>query len=182
MHEPINLALIYGSAREGRFGDRVMAWVTHRLAGHGGFGFDVVDPADAQSVKPASLAPRIAAADAFLFVTPEYNHSYPAPLKALIDSLKEEWAAKPAAFVSYGGSSGGLRAVEHLRGVLAELDMVGIRETVSFANAWEQFDGEGRLGDGGRAARAFDRMLSRLGWWAAALRQARVAAPLEQAA
>ena len=181
MQGPIKLAVIYGSTREGRFGDRVVKWATGRLAGRGRFDVDVIDPA-LPGVAGEALAPRIHAADAFIIVTPEYNHSYPAPLKALIDSLKEEWAAKPVAFVSYGGSAGGARAVEHLRGVFAELDAVAIREQLSFANAWEQFDSLGRLSDEARAARAFERLLSRLGWWAEALRNARQAAPLEQAA
>lgn len=182
MQGPIKLAVIYGSTREGRFGDRVVRWVAGRLAGRSGFEVDVIDPALPGVAEPETLGPRLDAADAFVIVTPEYNHSYPAPLKALIDSMKEEWAAKPVAFVSYGGSAGGARAVEHLRGVFAELDAVGIREQLSFANAWEQFDSEGRLSDEARAARAFERLLARLGWWASALRDARAATPLERAA
>jgi NAD(P)H-dependent FMN reductase len=63
----------------------------------------------------SALCRRIDAADAFVVVTPEYNHSYPASLKHAIDMAYGEWNAKPVAFVSYGGISGGLRAVEALR-------------------------------------------------------------------
>lgn len=83
---------------------------------------------------------RIAAADAVLIVTPEYNHSFPGPLKTSIDSLRDEWKAKPVGFVSYGGIGGGLRAVEALRLVFAELHAVTVRDTVSFHNPWSRFE------------------------------------------
>jgi NAD(P)H-dependent FMN reductase len=76
-------------------------------------------------------------------VTPEYNHGYTAALKQLIDAVKAEWVAKPVGFVSYGGVSGGLRAVEQLRLVFAELHAVTIRDGVSFAMAWNRFDEAG---------------------------------------
>ncbi len=69
----------------------------------------------------AAFRERIDRADAFVVVTPEYNHAYPAVLKFMIDCAYAEWQAKPVAFVSYGGISGGLRAVEQLRLVFAEL-------------------------------------------------------------
>jgi NAD(P)H-dependent FMN reductase len=110
-------------------------------------------------------------------VTPEYNHGYPAPLKALIDSAGVEWHAKPVAFVSYGGVSGGLRAVEQLRLVFAELHAVTIRDSVSFPGAWEQFDETGALRNPERAHRGMKTLVARLHWWAVALRQARSMAP-----
>ena len=122
----IQLGVIYGSTREGRLCDRVGRWAVGEVEKQGGFAVDVIDPAAfaigpgdwaVQSTSTATLRRRVAAADAFLVVTPEYNRSYPAPLKALIDSFKAEWHAKPVAFVAYGGASGGLRAVEHLRHV-----------------------------------------------------------------
>ncbi|HTG15898.1 MAG TPA: NAD(P)H-dependent oxidoreductase, partial [Blastocatellia bacterium] len=117
----------------------------------------------------------IGEADGFLVVTPEYNHSYPAALKLVIDAVKEQWQAKPVAFVSYGGVSGGLRAVEHLRQVFAELHAVSVRETVSFSNVWEQFSGNAK--PVASASRSIARMLARLKWWASALRTARAATP-----
>ena len=109
-------------------------------------------------------------------MTPEYNHGYPAPLKALIDSAGVEWHAKPVAFVSYGGVSGGLRAVEQLRLVFAELHAVTIRDSVS-PGAWEQFDETGALRNPERAHRGMKTLVARLHWWAVALRQARSMAP-----
>ncbi|MGV2496867.1 NADPH-dependent FMN reductase [Pelagerythrobacter aerophilus] len=179
MHHPLRLGLIYGSARPGRFCDTIAAWITERLNADGGFELDPIDP---QAVNAPALVEKIERADAFIVATPEYNHSFPAPLKELIDAARAEWEAKPVAFVSYGGVSGGLRAVEHLRGVFAELHAVGIRDTVSFVNAWEQFDGEGRLQYPERAEASMRLMLRRLVWWSLALQEARAARPYGEAA
>lgn len=168
MQEPVRVALIYGSTRENRFCDTVAHWAADRIWNDGGFRLDFVDPRD-----PGDFAKTADAADAFVVVTPEYNHSYPGPLKTLIDSLSREWWFKPVGFVSYGGISGGLRAVEHLRGVFAELNAVAIRDCVSFANAPDQFDAEGCPVDPEAASRAMARMLASLDWWARALRAAR---------
>ena len=105
-------------------------------------------------------------------MTPEYNHSYPAPLKQAIDLSRGEFARKPVAFVSYGGLSGGLRAVEHLRPVFAEVRAATIREAVSFHGAWERFDADGRPHDAA-ANTAAEVMLDDLAWWATTLRAGR---------
>ena len=91
-----------------------------------------------------------------------------------------EWRGKPVAFVSYGGVSAGLRAVEQLRLVLAEQHAATIRDGVCFANAWNQFDEAGRLADAERAERAMATMLGQLHWWASALRSARNSVPYGQ--
>ena len=172
----IRIGLIYGSTRAGRFCDRVAQWAGQRAA-KAGFEVVAIDPA--KLIDPAELQKRIGTCDAFVVVTPEYNHGYPAPLKALIDSVGAEWQAKPVAFVSYGGVSGGLRAVEQLRLVFAELHAVTIRDSVSFAGAWEQFDPSGRLLQPERAERSMATMLARLHWWAAALSAARAQVPYQ---
>jgi NAD(P)H-dependent FMN reductase len=179
MHHPLRLGLIYGSTRTGRFCDTIAAWIRARVEIDGGFELDPIDP---QAADLPALTEKIGQADAFIVATPEYNHSFPAPLKELIDAAKAEWEAKPVAFVSYGGVSGGLRAVEHLRGVFAELHAVGIRDTVSFASAWEQFDAEGRLRNPERAERSMRLMLGRLVWWSLALSEARAVRPYGEAA
>ena len=170
MANPLRIGLVYGSTRTGRFCDTVAGWVAEQVRHHGGFVLDPIDPA---AEDQGELVRRIGEADGFIVVTPEYNHSFAAPLKALIDAANREWHAKPVAFVSYGGVSGGLRAVEHLRGVFAELHAVGIRDTLGFANAWEQFDNDGRLRHPEPAERSMATLLARLGWWARALRDAR---------
>ena len=185
MEETIKIGLIYGSTRKGRFCDTVAQWAAEQIRAAGNFTVDMIDPAlvlpqpgqtDHPSASP-SLWQRMEAADAFVVVTPEYNHGYPAALKSLIDSVGAEWQAKPVAFVSYGGISGGLRAVEQLRLVFAELHVVTIRDSVSFAGAWEQFDEAGKLKEPERARKTMTTMLGRLHWWAMALRSARVAVP-----
>lgn len=190
MRRPIKLAVIYGSTRKGRFCDTVGRWVARQIENRNDFTLDVIDPAmsalaargDDPEGGVAALRQRLGQADAFVVITPEYNRSYPAALKALIDSASVEWQAKPVAFVSYGGISGGLRAVEHLRAVFAELHAVGIRDSVSFANAWEQFDADGVLRHPERASKAMATLLARLAWWAMALRNAREASAYAEAA
>lgn len=183
------IALIYGSDREGRFCDTVAGWALAELQMRPDVETDVVDPArlelprrfGATSAAVVRLRERLAAADAFLVVTPEYNHSFPACLKALIDSANEAWHAKPVAFVSYGGISGGLRAVEQLRPVFAELHAVTLRDSVAFANAWDAF-ADGRPVREEAATRAFRQMVARLVWWSSALKAARLREPYAAAA
>ncbi len=183
MKNKIRVALIYGSTRKGRFCDKVARWAAEQIVSSGDFALDLIDPAEKPGSRAEdedhsiSLRQRIAEADSFVVVTPEYNHGYPAPLKALIDSIGPEWQAKPVAFVSYGGISGGLRAVEQLRQVFAELHTVTMRDGVSFAGAWEQFDAEGMLIEPERATKSMTTLLERLKWWALALRDARQATP-----
>lgn len=174
MESPIKVGLVYGSTRAGRFCDTVARWAASQVGAREGFALENIDPAATESGGDApALKQKLAACDAFIVVTPEYNHGYPAPLKALIDSFGPEWHAKPVAFVSYGGVSGGLRAVEQLRLVFAELHAVTIRDSVSFAGAWEQFDANGMLRSPERAERSMDAMLHRLHWWAVSLAHAR---------
>lgn len=183
MQPTLDTTLIYGSAREGRFCDTVARWIAGEIERRGGFSLDILDPAAADvargihgedEIARSALRSRLGDADAFIVITPEYNHSYPAPLKAVIDCFSEEWQAKPVAFVSYGGIAGGLRAVEQLRLVFAELHAVGVRDGVSFPNVWNQFDEGGRPRHPQRASKAVATMLSRLAWWAIALHNARL--------
>src|SRR5690349_18936956 len=112
MSDLLNLAVVIGSVREGRFGPTVADWFAKQAQGR--FAVDLIDLRD---LPDEQFAPRIGAADAVAIVTPEYNHSFPGPLKHHIDNVRREWHAKPVALVSYGGISGGLRASEALRPV-----------------------------------------------------------------
>lgn len=179
----IKVGVVYGSTRPGRFCDTVARWAAARIADRQHFAVEIIDPGAPESKSGSQgLKERMAACDAFVVVTPEYNHGYPAPLKAMIDSFGPEWHAKPVAFVSYGGISGGLRAVEQLRLVFAELHAVTIRDSVSFAGAWEQFDASGALRNPERAERSMEAMLRRLHWWAVSLARARSVWPYAQTA
>lgn len=170
MDLPVKVGIVYGSTRPGRFCDTVARWAAAQIAKRNLFAIEIIDPGNSDR---ADLKQRLGTCDAFVVITPEYNHGYPAPLKELIDSFGEEWHAKPVAFVSYGGISGGLRAVEQLRLVFAELHAVTIRDSVSFAGAWEQFDASGALRNPDRAERSMEAMLRRLHWWSIALANAR---------
>jgi NAD(P)H-dependent FMN reductase len=170
------LVVIVGSVREGRFGPVVADWFVGQAKQRDDLSVDVIDLVDTP-IPSASFASRIDAADAFVVVTPEYNHGYPGPLKAAIDSVGREWQAKPVGFVAYGVLSGGLRAVEQLRIVFAELHTVTIRETVSFHGARERFDEHGTPRDPDAVNTAASALLNQLGWWADALRHARAARP-----
>lgn len=185
-HAPLRLVAIVGSTREGRFGPTVASWFVEQAERYGGLIVDVLDLAEARLFGPPTGAPdsqvgavaqRLASADAFVVVTPEYNHSFPAPLKHAIDLYRTEWQAKPVGFVSYGGMGGGLRAVEQLRMVFAELHAMTVRDTVSFHNAWERFDQSSRPVDEEGCAVAAKGLLDQLVWWAHALREARTARP-----
>lgn len=191
MSEPIRLALIQGSTREGRLCDAVSGWVAGQIWNGSGFRIDEIDPGRldlphrherSEGAAIRALRQRIEAADGFVVVTPEYNHGYPAALKFLIDSVHEEWQAKPVAFVSYGGLSGGLRAVEQLRQVFGELHAVCVRNGVALARPWDDLDGEGTLRPPVRQQAAMARMLEQLRWWAGTLREARRVDPYRRVA
>ncbi|MCL6667308.1 NADPH-dependent FMN reductase [Streptomyces panaciradicis] len=184
---PLQVAVVLGSNRDGRFGPVVADWLLSRLRAREDLITQVVDVADAElpttlartpetAAALCSVTPKLAAADAFVVLTPEYNHSYPAALKNLIDWHYTEWQAKPVALVSYGGVSGGLRAVEHLRQVFAELHAVTVRDTVSFHNARGAFE-DGRPKDPTGPEAAAKTMLDQLVWWARGLREARERRP-----
>lgn len=171
MTEPIPLAVVIGSVRPGRFGPVVAAWFAERARRRPEFAVDVVDLLE--TGLDAGFTERIGAADAAVIVTPEYNHSFPGPLKTAIDATGGEWRDKPVGFVAYGGLSGGLRAVEHLRPVLAELHAVGLRDTVSFHGASGAFDASGQPREDVADAAATV-LLDSLAWWAQTLRRARL--------
>ncbi|MFJ7986671.1 NADPH-dependent FMN reductase [Streptomyces sp. NPDC096351] len=187
---PLTLALVVASDREGRFAPVVTDWFRSRLAEREDFTVTVVDlaeidlptslshdPSPAVRAELAKVSPVLEAADAYVVVTPEYNHSFPASLKNLIDRHYTEWQAKPVGFVSYGGISGGLRAVEQLRQVYAEMHAVTVRDTVSFHHAHGLFDADGRHKDPAAAEGAAKALLDQLGWWGRALKDAKSVRP-----
>ena len=181
---PIRLAVIVASVRRGRFGPTVAGWFASQARERPDFDVNEIDLADfshPRDMAPSGVADefagRVGLADAFVVVTPEYNHGYPGPLKTAVDAAREEWFAKPVAFISYGGISGGLRAVEQLRNVFAELHAVTVRNAVSFHGAQGRFTSEGIPKDPKSAAASADALLDQLRWWAQALRLARRTEP-----
>ena len=187
----LTIAVIIGSVRDGRFGPTVAQWFLSRVEGR--FQVDVIDVAElrlplnlpAYGGQPSpetaavlkDLIPRLDRADAFVVITPEYNHSYPASLKNLIDWHFTQWQAKPVALVSYGGQSGGRHAIEHLRHVFAELHAITLRDTISITKYFEQFGDDGQPIDPTELDAAAKTLLTQLEWWARALREAREKRP-----
>jgi NAD(P)H-dependent FMN reductase len=155
-----HLTIIIGSTRPGRAGLPIATWFADRARSRGGFDVAVVDLAEINlPLMDEPSHPRLRqyihqhtkgwsaivdASDAFVIVTPEYNHGYPAALKNAIDYLHHEWRDKPVGFVSYGGVSAGTRAVQQLKQVVTTLKMLPVLEAVSIP-FHPQFIGE----DGG---------------------------------
>ncbi|ASF13526.1 putative oxidoreductase [Nocardia brasiliensis NBRC 14402] len=189
----LKLAVIIGSVREGRFGPVVAEWFTEHARNHGAFEVDVIDLAEAHvplalpEVPPAlnpdperpagmaDLTRRLSEADAFVIVTPDYNRSIPAALKAAIDWHFTQWDSKAIGFVGYSGLSGGLLAIEHLRQIFNELNAHTVRNYVSFPRYYLLFDEQGKLRDPEEPAAAAQALLDQLRWWAEALSAARAA-------
>ncbi len=140
------LQVITGTTREGRFSERVAAWVVGRLGQHDEFAVELVDlrdhplpffdgdpPArtgrDYADEAVTRFSQVIDRADGYVLLTGEYNHGYPAVLKNALDSTFVEWRRKPVAFVGWG-NTGGARAVEQLRAVAVEFEMAPLRHAV----------------------------------------------------
>ncbi|MEU5978233.1 NAD(P)H-dependent oxidoreductase [Streptomyces sp. NPDC047315] len=174
---PLRVAVVIGSTRDERVGAKVGDWFTERARARTDLELSVIDLIDFDfpahypqraNAPMRAFTDRIASAEAFVIVTPEYNRSYPASLKQAIDYAYDEWHAKPVAFVSYGHGSCGIHAVEHLRSVFTELHTVTLRNGVALNlldEPWGDRDSSVSL------------MLDQLGWWGVALREARARRP-----
>jgi NAD(P)H-dependent FMN reductase len=142
----LKVAIVTGSTRPGRNNEAVANWVYSLARERKDAEFELVDIANYklplldEAMPPVfgqyahehtkAWSERIASFDAYVFVTPEYNHSTSAALKNAIDYLYREWNNKVAAFVSYGGYAGGARAIEHLRLIMAEVMVATVRASV----------------------------------------------------
>jgi NAD(P)H-dependent FMN reductase len=191
----LNLKVIIGSTRPGRAADTVVPWIAGLAEKHPAFAVEVLDLRDwplpfftetFQTIgdprNPTYSDPivkhwnqRVAEGDAYLFITPEYNHSVPGALKNAIDSVIASFAFrnKPAAFVGYsGGIAAGVRAIEHLAHIAIEAEMVPLRSTVIIPMVNAAFDHDGGPKDP-EATTAAGIMLDDLAWWAAVLHGAR---------
>jgi NAD(P)H-dependent FMN reductase len=183
------ILIILGSTRENRRGDAIARWAAEHAKSRSDADFELVDLKDwplpfFKSPLPPAFghydaaarpwADLVDAADGYLFVTPEYNHGYPAVLKNALDHLFREWGHKPAAILSYGATGDGFRAAEQLRQVLVELRMVPVREQVGVSLRSPFLDDAGRARDE-RLVQGLDGMLDELVWWAATLKPARLA-------
>lgn len=189
--KPLRVAVIVGSIRKDRFCPTPANWIADQARKREGQEVDLVDLADydlpvvlggndADTPQPdavTELGKRLAPADAFVVVTPIYNRSYPASLKNAIDWFYTEWQLKPVGFVSYGGITGGLQAIDALRSVFTEFHAVPLRDSIMLANFWEIFDHDGRPVEVERTSKLAAGFLGQLAWWAETLQQARADRP-----
>jgi len=178
------LTVIVGSTRPGRIGLPVATWVAERAGAHGAFDVRLADLAEvALPLLDEPHHPRlrryehehtrrwsaiVEASDAFVFVTPEYNHGIAAPLKNALDYLAVEWARKPAGIVSYGGVSAGLRAAGQLKQVLAALKVVPVGGGVPIPMVRERVQ-DGSVVANEPMTKAVEAMLDELVAWHGAL-------------
>lgn len=172
------LHVILASTRPGRAGEPIAEWFVARARAQGAFEVELVDLAEVglpffdEPAHPRlrryehdhtkAWSKRIDAADAFVFVTPEYNYGYPATLKNAIDYLHFEWQHKPVAFISYGGVAAGTRAVQQLKQVVTTLKMLPLFEAVSIPFHTQFIDEEGRVQANETMEAAADAMLDEL--------------------
>ncbi len=153
--------IIVGSVRPGRVGLPVAQWVRRAAEAHGGFEIDFVDLAELAlpfmdepnhprlrtytQQHTIDWSERVDAAEAFVFVTPEYNHSFSPALKNALDYLSQEWKRKPAGFASYGGVSAGTRGVVALKPALVGLGLVITQPNVEINFPGKQLTDDGEF-------------------------------------
>ncbi|MFJ5260154.1 NADPH-dependent FMN reductase [Streptomyces sp. NPDC088387] len=183
----LKVGIIVGSTRPNRVGRIVGDWVATVAAGRDDAEFTLVDLLDVdlplldEGMPPLAAqythqhtkdwAATVADFDAFLIVSGEYNHSIPAALKNALDFVYAEWNNKAAGFVTYGADSG-IRAVEHLRTVLAELQVATVREQVAL-NSYTDFENFYEFHPTARHEAALNRVIDQVLAWGGALRSLR---------
>jgi NAD(P)H-dependent FMN reductase len=186
----LKIKVILGTTRQQRLGEQPAKWIADKAKAKG-LDVEILDLRDYplpffdEAMSPTMAAmkgaypypvsakwtEKIGEADGFIMTVAEYNHGYAAVLKNAFDYVSREWNKKPVAFVGYG-SVGAARAIEQLRQVVAEQQMVSTRATVHMVNPWGLLDDKGVLNMSSFDASA-DAMLDQLIWWADALKVAR---------
>ncbi len=185
----LKLKVIIGSTRPGRGGPAVATWVYEFAKANGNFDVELVDLADfALPIldEPAHPAMRkyehehtkrwsesVASADAFLFVSPEYDYFVPASLVNAIQYLFHEWTYKPAAIVSYGGVSGGLRGSQELRQLLGNKNVMAINQPVPVPFYSQNIGDDGVFQPNEATSAGTTTLLKELHKWAVALKPMR---------
>ena len=191
----LRIAIVMGSAHTGRLNDAVAHWVYDLARTRKDADFELVDIAEYhlplldEGIPPtvggygherkSKWARKIASFDAYVFVTPEYNHGLSAALKNAIDYLFREWNNKAAGMVSYG-SDGGARAAEQLRLVLAEVMVAAVREQVTLS-LFTDFENFTRLKPDSSRTQELHAMLDELVAWGSALKSVRWEASVKAA-
>jgi NAD(P)H-dependent FMN reductase len=192
VNDILNIKVILGSTRPNRFGDKPAQWILEEVKKLEGVSAELLDlrdypmpffnePKSASESKEqfsdevaVRWAKKIGEADAYIILTPEYNHGYSAVLKNALDYAYASWNKKPVGFVAWGGV-GGARAVEQLREVVVELQMASVRSAVHITSSWLLVDENGNLKPGALDPfkKSAEAMLGQLLWWGKALKTAR---------
>jgi NAD(P)H-dependent FMN reductase len=183
----LKIGVIVGSTRPGRRAPAVADWLLEIARKRTDASFEVIDIEDfdlpvLDEPTPASMgnyahahtkewSAKIDSLDGFVFVTPEYNHSISGALKNAIDFIYKEWNNKAAGFVSYG-TTGGARAVEHLRGIMAEVQVADVRGHVSLS-LFTDYENFTTLKPADRHVTQANIMLDQLLAWSKAMRDVR---------
>jgi NAD(P)H-dependent FMN reductase len=186
----LKIGIILGSTRPGRNGEAVAKWVEERARKRTDAEYELVDVADYnlplldEPVPPSRgqyskehtkrWSAKIASFDGYVFVSPEYNHATSGALKNAIDFLYKEWNNKAAGFVAYG-SAGGVRAVENLRLIMAEVQVATVRAQVAFSLSTD-FENFSTFKPAAHHDKTLSTMLDQLNAWAGAMQTVRHAA------
>ena len=181
-----NLKIISSTVRPGRKGPVVAAWITKLAEKNGNFNVEYIDlgalnlPMMDEPNHPVMTmykhehtkrwSAKIDEADAFIFVTAEYDYNYPAPLRNALEYLSQEWGYKPAAIVSYGGVSAGTRAANSLKADLSTFRMVPLAESVNFSFFQQNINDENKFEVNEISHKAAENMLKQLVRWAKGLK------------
>ena len=184
-----NLKIITASTRPGRKGPALANWIFELAKKHPEFSVELLDlavinlpfldepnhPKLQKYTKDHTKkwSETIAAADAFIFVTPEYNFGYPASLKNALDFLYNEWAYKPVAFVSYGGIAGGTRSMQAIKQVMTAMNLVPVLAAVNVPFFTKYIDEQNTFNADEGINKAAEGMLKELLKWTETLKQMR---------
>ncbi len=176
-----NLKIISSSVRPGRKGPLIGAWITEIAKQNGGFNVEFIDlgeinlPMMNEAAHPRfkkyehehtkKWSAKIDEADALIFVTAEYDYNYPAPLRNAIEYLSQEWEYKACGLVSYGGVSGGTRAVNSLKADLSTMKMVPLMDMVNFPFFTQNINEKGEFIVNETSVKAANKMLTELIRW-----------------
>lgn len=189
------IAVIIGSTRQARFGDKPAQWFMEKVSDHADLDFELVDLRDfnlpifdeaASNAYVPATSPEaqrwqevVRRFDGYVFVLPEYNHSVPGALKNALDHDYTGWGRKPMGALAYG-SMGGARSLEHLRGIAVELQMVPLRNAVhigggDFFKVWTGGQNAPMSEIEDNLKGSLNAMLDELVWWTKATKAAREA-------
>lgn len=181
------LKVISSTVRPGRKGPLIAQWITEQAQKHGSYEAELLDlgeinlPLMNEAVHPImkqyehdhtkQWSAKIDEADAFIFVTAEYDYSYPASLKNAIEYLVHEWAYKPAGMVSYSiGPFAGVRAVSSLKADLLSLKNIALAEAVNIPSLNQFITEDGRFVPNDQVIAATTMMLNQLARWTKGLK------------